>query len=393
MNEFSFMRNSLTLVVTSLVIVFLLTISFIVVRDTNTYQLAQEGSVLPAQTSTATLTCSPTSITLTTKGQQVSATFRNAKGKVADGKKIRWKSDIAKEAIRINPEVDETNKKGVSRTTVKAKNEAAVSSVGTITAVNTDNKNVTCQIAVGSLGEDNESQTDGSQNDSNQGDEQDDGSEDDTDNATDNTDSGDDTELPDEEELASEDPGNLGKKETRLAFTIFLHGIGKGGDSSGPNAAGNQNPRSTTIPVVIDVLRNANLKIEKKVTVDATYDPAIGGYTVTRDFKGLPEGRYRFRVKAKKFLEEITLEAEETKHDKKTDVPAIYLEAGDMNDDSHRNILDWSILIGCYSDFAPPDDCDAQRKIQADLTNDLQVNAEDLSLYLREIADESRPSL
>ncbi|MBI4096797.1 MAG: hypothetical protein HY428_00065 [Candidatus Levybacteria bacterium] len=389
MNEFSFLRNSLTLMVTSLVIVFLLSISLIIVHDTNKYQ--QEGSVLQAQTGSPTLTCSPSTITLTTQGQQLRATLKNAKGKAIDNKSIKWKSDIAKETISINPDSDKTNKNGVSRTTVKAKNEAAVSSVGTITAVYTDNKNVTCQIAVGSLGEDDGSQSDGSQ---------DNGSENDTDNSTDNTedntDNDDDTQSPDEEDEeapAPEDPGNLGKKETRLAFTVFLHGIGKGGDNLGPNAAGNQNPLTKTIPVVIDVLRNANLKIEKTLKTHATYDPAIGGYKIMSDVKNLPEGRYRFRVKTKKFLEEITLEAEETKHDKKTDVPAIYLEAGDMNDDSHRNILDWSILIGCYSDFEPPDDCDAQRKIQADLTNDMQVNAEDLSLYLRESADESRPKL
>lgn len=375
MNEFSFMRNSLTLMVTSLVIVFLLTISFIVVEDTNRYKLQQEGSVLQAQTTpvlTATLTCAPTALTLTITEQRVTATFRNAQGQAVKGRKILWRSSLSDNRINIlNPSSD-TDAQGVVGTRVKARDKKFEGSVGTITAVVDNNRDIRCAISL--VAQSGVTEPPGT------------------------------TEIPsitvspnpDLTETVSPSPtdnGNLGKKEARLAFTIFLHGIGRGGDNLGPNAAGNQNPRSTTIPIVIDVLRNANLKIEKKVTVDATYDPVIGGFKVTRDFKDLPEGNYRFRVKAKKFLESIPIQAENVKHDIRTNVPAIYLEAGDINDDSHRNILDWSILIGCYSDFAPPDDCDEQRKIQADLTNDLQVNAEDLSLYLREIADEARPQI
>ena len=349
------MRNSLTLMVTSLVIVFLLTISFIVVHDANKYQLQQEGNVLQAQTSTATLTCSQSTITLTTQDQQLSATLKNASGKAMDDRAIAWTSTIPSTSININPASDRTNQNGVSRTTVKARNDAATSSTGIITAMFKDNTSVICQITVGG-------------------------------NAITTTPT--ETLTPDPSMTVSpspEDPGNLGNKETRLAFTVFLHGIGKGGDNQNPGSVGNENPRSRNIPIVIDILRNSDLGIEKTQTIAFTYDTSTGGYKAVKDFKGLPEGRYRFRIKAKKYLETITLQAVQTRHDQKTDVPEVFLETGDINDDGHRNILDYNILSGCYSDLEPPDDCDAQRKLQADLTDDLEVNIPDYNLFLREL--------
>jgi hypothetical protein len=49
------------------------------------------------------------------------------------------------------------------------------------------------------------------------------------------------------------------------------------------------------------------------------------------------------------------------------------------------NILDYNILMNCYSDLLPPVNCDALKKGSADLTDDGQVNQYDYNLFLREL--------
>ncbi|MBI4084343.1 MAG: hypothetical protein HY431_00375 [Candidatus Levybacteria bacterium] len=436
MNEFSFLRNSLTLAVTSLVIVFLLMISFIVVHDTNKprthdltvgasgnfasrffinprsdergivvrgkYQQRQEGSVLQAQTSTATLTCSPTSLTLTTTEQRVTATFRNRNGQAIKGRKIIWRSSLSDNRINILNPSSETNAQGVVGTRIKARKKRFEGSIGTVTALVDNNRDIKCKISLVKAAEDSEEEAEEAEEGTAVEEEeetvveeveednasQDDGSEDSTDNTTSGS-TADDTESSsssseDEEELAHEDPGNLGKRETRLAFTVYLHGIGNGGDNQG-KGAGNKNPLTKTIPVTIDILKASNLHIGKTVKVNFTYNPATGSYEAITDVKELPEGNYHFRIKAKKYLEAISRPHVTTKYDKKTDVPVVYLESGDINDDGQRNILDYNILSDCYSDLAPAKDCDDEQKEQADITDDGPVNVYDLNLFLREL--------
>ncbi len=67
-------------------------------------------------------------------------------------------------------------------------------------------------------------------------------------------------------------------------------------------------------------------------------------------------------------------------------VPQISLVAGDANNDNKISILDYNMLLGCYSDFAPAANCPGSNKAQTDFTDDGSVNQFDLNLFLREVS-------
>jgi hypothetical protein len=47
---------------------------------------------------------------------------------------------------------------------------------------------------------------------------------------------------------------------------------------------------------------------------------------------------------------------------------------GDINEDNVLNILDYNLLLNCYSDLSPQrGPCDANQKAAADLTDDGRV--------------------
>ena len=67
------------------------------------------------------------------------------------------------------------------------------------------------------------------------------------------------------------------------------------------------------------------------------------------------------------------------------EVPTTTLITGDINGDNVINILDYNLLMGCYSDFLPPVSCSSQNEILADITDDGEVNQFDYNLFLREL--------
>ena len=64
---------------------------------------------------------------------------------------------------------------------------------------------------------------------------------------------------------------------------------------------------------------------------------------------------------------------------------SITLVTGDVNSDNVLNILDYNLLIGCYSDFAPAASCTTSNKLLTDLNDDGKVNQFDYNLFLREL--------
>jgi len=60
---------------------------------------------------------------------------------------------------------------------------------------------------------------------------------------------------------------------------------------------------------------------------------------------------------------------------------------GDINNDNQINILDYNILMGCYSDLLPAVSCNGGDSLLADLTDDGNVNQFDYNLFLRELGN------
>lgn len=57
--------------------------------------------------------------------------------------------------------------------------------------------------------------------------------------------------------------------------------------------------------------------------------------------------------------------------------------SGDINGDNKIDILDYNILLGCYSDMLPPISCNSTNKLRADLNNDGKVNQYDYNIFIR----------
>jgi murein DD-endopeptidase MepM/ murein hydrolase activator NlpD len=59
------------------------------------------------------------------------------------------------------------------------------------------------------------------------------------------------------------------------------------------------------------------------------------------------------------------------------------LVAGDIDQNNAVNILDYNILLGCFSELSPAKSCDTAKKRASDITDDGNVNGPDYNLLLR----------
>jgi hypothetical protein len=64
-------------------------------------------------------------------------------------------------------------------------------------------------------------------------------------------------------------------------------------------------------------------------------------------------------------------------------LPRTALVPGDVNGDNTMNILDYNLLIGCYSDLLPAPHCPAAIKPLAELNDDGNVNQFDYNIILK----------
>jgi hypothetical protein len=177
-------------------------------------------------------------------------------------------------------------------------------------------------------------------------------------------------------------PGN-----TALSLNLLLHGIGKGGDSANPNGGGNPNPLRTERAVAVEILNSQNQTV---LTKNATvrYVPQTGDFRGTVDLgTGFQTGSYSVKVKSQQFLRRLAPGIQNIAQGQSFTLPVTALVSGDINSDNTLNILDYNILMGCYSDFLPPASCSSANKLLSDLDDDGAVNQFDYNLFLRELTN------
>jgi len=175
----------------------------------------------------------------------------------------------------------------------------------------------------------------------------------------------------------------------KVAVTLLLHGIGKAGDNVAPGSTGNLTPQTPQ--------RNVTLQfINSQSSVVAQATGLISYNNTTGDFRGvidagtsLPSGTYQVKIKSPNYLTSqigsfFTLTQGQT-----TTFPTTSLVVGDSNNDNLLNILDYNILLDCYSVFEPAKNCDATKQKTADLNDDGKVNTADTTLWQREISVQS----
>jgi hypothetical protein len=183
-------------------------------------------------------------------------------------------------------------------------------------------------------------------------------------------------------------PPTLAPNSTGLSLSLFLHGIGKGGDSANPNAGGNTSPKRVQRNVKIEVFNSQNQLVLTKDSV-VGFSPATGNFQGVLDAgTGLTSGIYSVKVKVDQFLKVIVPGIQNISSGRVNVLPQVTLVTGDMNNDNKINALDYNVLIDCYADLTPAANCsDPAKKLMADLTDDGSVNQFDYNLFLRELTN------
>lgn len=174
---------------------------------------------------------------------------------------------------------------------------------------------------------------------------------------------------------------------TTLALTVFMHGIGNSGDNANPTASGlsNKNPLHPARDVTVTVFDAAN-QLVKTVTGTITYDQDQGDFVGTVDLGNtLASDSYTVKIQSPSHLRRLVPGIQNLVAQQANNMPEVTLIAGDINGDNFMNILDYNLLVGCYSDLQPAVSCTAANKILSDLNDDGAVNQIDYNLFLREI--------
>jgi hypothetical protein len=173
----------------------------------------------------------------------------------------------------------------------------------------------------------------------------------------------------------------------QIGITVFLHGIGKGGDNVNAGSGGTQSPLQTTRIATVSIFNAANQPVQTS-TVTLQYNPTTGNFTGTIS-NPLPAGSYTAQIQIKNYLKKtvpgiITIPNPVPVI---TPMPPVSLVAGDSNSDNTLSILDYNLILDCFSDLSPARNCaDSNKKQATDLTDDGAVNQFDYNLFLRELS-------
>lgn len=176
--------------------------------------------------------------------------------------------------------------------------------------------------------------------------------------------------------------------DTSFSITMFLHGIGNSGDNTNPSAhsLSNKNPVHPERPAII-TLYDINNNLAGTGSGTIKYSSTSGNFvgTITTDQPVLP-GKYLIKVGTEYHLIRQLPGIQTVISNATTTLPSSSMVAGDVNSDNTLNILDYNLIIDCYSDLAPAVSCNEEKKLTTDINDDNAVNQFDYNLFLREIA-------
>lgn len=177
-------------------------------------------------------------------------------------------------------------------------------------------------------------------------------------------------------------------KAANLTFSVLMHGIGSGGDNANPtgNSLSNKNPLRPTRDLKVEVLDYLDnlVGVSTSNIVYSSADGDFKGTIVMNNFPGT--GAYTIKITSSKHLRRLIPGIQNIIPGQNNNIQQISLIAGDTNTDNILNILDYNLLVDCYSDIAPALACNADGKLSADLNDDGNVNQTDYNLFLRELS-------
>ncbi len=174
---------------------------------------------------------------------------------------------------------------------------------------------------------------------------------------------------------------------TSVTLSLLLHGIGYGGDNVTPNAQGNMNPLHPQRTVTVDVYDVQNQLVGTKQGM-VSFNQSTGNFTGNVDLgTQFATGIYTVKVKTDQFLRGLVSGIQTITVGQTNNLPQLTMINGDVNNDNQINIVDYNILLGCYSDLLPAVSCNDVTKGQSDLNDDGNVNQYDYNLFIRELTN------
>ncbi|MBA3724780.1 MAG: hypothetical protein H0W89_07950, partial [Candidatus Levybacteria bacterium] len=183
-------------------------------------------------------------------------------------------------------------------------------------------------------------------------------------------------------------PTPVTSAKASLALNLLLHGIGSSGDNANPtaNSLSNKNPLTkerTAIVSLFDVNNNLVATAEGKIT----YSSASGSFQgIATTSATIPTGKYAIKVRTKNHLTRLVTGIQTLTSNQTTTLPAVEVVAGDAKEDNRLDIMDYNLLLDCYSDLEASTACSPEKKLTTDFNDDGSVNQIDYNLFLREIS-------
>jgi hypothetical protein len=190
------------------------------------------------------------------------------------------------------------------------------------------------------------------------------------------------TEMP-EEPTPTPEPG-----DTILSLSVGLHGIGTAGDINALSV-GNLRPLRNKRQVTIAVY-DAHNDLVSKQEHTVIFDRPSGVFEGSINMGPLDTGAYTISVKTPQYLSALTPDVQYITGGDVNTLDPMVLTGGDINSDNNINIIDYNILMDCYSDLTPAIACVGNNASLADLTDDGRVNQFDYNLFLRELSNNER---
>ena len=176
---------------------------------------------------------------------------------------------------------------------------------------------------------------------------------------------------------------------TRLSLTLLLDGIGNRGDNANPTGVSlsNKNPVHPVKATDVQIFDDSN-QLVATGNGNVIYNSTNGNFTGTIMLGvGLPTGSYTIKIRTNQYLRKLAAGIHALTIGQPYAVPTTALVTGDVNLDNKLDILDYNLILDCYSDFAPATNCPNQTKKDAsDINDDASVNQTDYNLFLREIS-------
>lgn len=178
---------------------------------------------------------------------------------------------------------------------------------------------------------------------------------------------------------------------TFLAVSTYLHGIGASGDNANPTDSrlSNKSPQHLQRVGTAYIFNNQNEFVSSS-SGNLEYDSVKGNFSGNIDIGGtIPQGLYTIKIHVPAHLRRLVPGIQTLNSQQNNILPAITLVTGDINNDNTLNIIDYSVLIDCYSDLLPAKACSDVLKTPSDLNDDGAVNQIDYNLFLRELTTQS----